>query len=189
MKTITKVALVVGGLIIANKVFSKPKATTTTTTEEGEEPTSGGGGGGGGGFPMIPNLGLPISPLGLLIKTDAQIKAEAEAKSRAESEAKAKSEAEAKSKLALEFAQQKIKDMEKAKATTVVTEAKGTIGDQLGIGTSTGTSTGSSGGVVGGGTSSTSGSTVTRMGAPIITGGIIPFDGTIETLGRKVNFR
>jgi len=198
METITKVALVVGGLIIANKVFSKPKA-TTTTTEEGEEPTSGGGGGGGGGFPMIPNLGLPISPLGLLIKTDAQIKAEAEAKlrleaeaeakARAESEAKAKAEAELKRKLALEFVQQKIKDMEKAQATTVVTEAKGTIGDQLGIGTSTGTSTGSSGCVVGGGTSSTSGSTVTRMGAPIITGGIIPFDGSIETLGRRANFR
>jgi hypothetical protein len=178
METITKVALVVGGLFIANKVFSKPKATTTTTTtEEGEEPTSGGGGGGGGGFPMIPNLGLPISPLGLLIKTDAQIKAEAEAK--------AKAEAEAKAKAVLDSVQQKIKDMQKATSTTVVTKAGGTIGDQLG----TSTSTTSSGGFVGGGTSTTSGSTITRAGAPKPIGGVVPFDGTIETLGRKVNFR
>jgi hypothetical protein len=186
METITKVALVVGGLFIANKVFSKPKATTTTTTtEEGEEPTSGGGGGGGGGFPMIPNLGLPISPLGLLIKTDAQIKAEAEAKARAESEAKAKAEAEAKAKAVLDSVQQKIKDMQKATSTTVVTKAGGTIGDQLG----TSTSTTSSGGFVGGGTNVSSGSTITRAGAPKPIGGVVPFDGTIETLGRRINFR
>ena len=178
METITKVALVVGGLFIANKVFSKPKATTTTTTtEEGEEPTSGGGGGGGGGFPMIPNLGLPISPLGLLIKTDAQIKAEAEAK--------AKAEAEAKAKAVLDSVQQKIKDMQKATSTTVVTKAGGTIGDQLG----TSTSTTSSGGFVGGGTNVSSGSTITRAGAPKPIGGVVPFDGTIETLGRRINFR
>ena len=96
METITKVALVVGGLIIANKVLSKPK--TTTTTESGEESNSGSiGGGGGGGFPMIPTLGFPILPLGLAItKIDAELKAEAEAKVKAEAEAKARAEAEAK---------------------------------------------------------------------------------------------
>jgi hypothetical protein len=170
METITKVALVVGGLFIANKVFSKPKA--TTTTEEGEETTSGGGVGGGGGFPMIPTLGLPILPLGLTItKSDAEIKAEAEAKAKA----------------VLDSVQQKIKDMQKATSSTVVTPHKGTIGDQLG--TSTSTSTGSTGGVVGGGTSTTSGSTVTRMGAPTPIGGVVPFDGTIDTMRRKPNFR
>jgi membrane protein involved in colicin uptake len=126
---------------------------------------------------MIPNLGLPISPLGLLIKTDAQIKAEAEAK--------AKVEAEAKAKAVLDSVQQKIKDMQKATTTTVVTRASGTIGDQLG----TSTSTSSTGGFVGGGTNVSSGSTITRAGAPKPIGGVVPFDGTIETLGRKVNFR
>ena len=173
METITKVALVIGGLVIANKIFSKPKGKATTTEEEST--SEGGGGGGGIG---IPRMGLPIMPIGIPIgKSEAELKAEADAK--------AKSEAEAKAKAVLDSVIQKRKDMEKATATTVVTRASGTIGDQLG----TSTSTSSTGGFVGGGTNVSSGSTITRAGAPKPIGGVVPFDGTIETLGRKVNFR
>ena len=172
METITKVALVIGGLVIANKIFSKPKGKATTTEEES---TSEGGGGGGIG---IPKMGLPIMPIGIpIVKSESELKAEADAK--------AKSEAEAKAKAVLDSVIQKRKDMEKATATTVVTRASGTIGDQLG----TSTSTSSTGGFVGGGTNVSSGSTITRAGAPKPIGGVVPFDGTIETLGRKVNFR
>ena len=176
METITKVALVIGGLVIANKIFSKPKGKATTTEEEST--SDGGVSGGGGGGIGIPRMGLPIMPIGIPIgKSESELKAEADAK--------AKSEAEAKAKAVLDSVIQKRKDMEKATATTIVTRASGTIGDQLG----TSTSTSSTGGFVGGGTNVSSGSTITRAGAPKPIGGVVPFDGTIETLGRKVNFR
>lgn len=206
METITKVALVIGGLVIANKIFSKPKGEAPATEEES---TSGGGGGGIG----IPSMGLPIMPLGIFVgKSESELKAEADAKARAEAEAKAKA--------VLDSVQQKIKDMQKATSTTVVTRAGGTIGDQLGTSTSTSSSGGSStsssgapsgGGMVGGGSTTSSTKSVKCANGKTYTvnltdissaGGEMPwciknnhflagsnFDGTIETIKRKSNFR
>lgn len=198
METITKVALVIGGLVIANKIFSKPKGEAPATEDES---TSGGGGGGMG----IPSMGLPIMPLGIFVgKSESELKAEADAK--------AKAEAEAKAKAVLDSVQQKIKDMQKATSTTTVSQAGGTIGEQMGTSSSsTNTSAGSpSGGMVSGsGLTSTksvkcaNGKTYTVNLTDISSaGGEMPwciknnhflagsnFDGTIETIKRKPNFR
>lgn len=176
MKTIVKVGLVVGGVYILSKLSSSKKI---EDLPEGELSN----GGGGGGF--APSL--PIMPLGIIIprKSDAELKAEADAKAKAEADAKAKAEAEAKAKAVLDEVQKKIEDAKKAVSSGATTTASGgTIGEQLGTSTS-GTSTGGS--TVGSGTSASSG--VGRAGAPTpIGGGIVPFDGTINSLRRKPKF-
>lgn len=171
METIVKVGLVIGGVLVLSKL-SKSTPKKIEDLPEGE--LSEGGGYGGGGF----SPSLPILPIGIVLprKSDAELKAEADAK--------AKAEAEAKAKVVLTEVQKKIEDAKKAVSSGATTTASGgTIGEQLGIKTSGGTSTG---GVVGGGTSSSSG--VGRAGAPTPIGGIIPFDGTINTLKRKPKF-